>query len=793
MAILRQCGLAAASLLLATHTAFAVGNNFVVKNIRVVGLQGLSSQTVINYMPIKVGQTLQAGDTANIISALYQTGFFSDVSLSQQGNTLIVNVTERAVIANIKVTGNSLIASDQINNVLKQTGLTKGQTLDKSVLDDVTKSLKSAYDLQGHYNARVTTVITPISRHRVNVEIHISEGRVALVENIQILGNHVFSQKELLNTFVVTTPKWNSFYTRADHYSKDAFHASLEQLANYYFDRGYLHFHVDSANAVLSPDRKSVTLVVHVTEGAQYKLSGYNFSGQLVVSPETYESLPEFKALKRGDVFSRQKILDASNAIQQTLGDKGYAFANVNVVPGFNENNKTVSVTFQISPSRRVYVHQVTFKGNTSTSDEVLRSAMQQPEGGVYSTTALSQSAQKLNMLGYFNNIKETTTPVPGTNNQVDLNYAVSEQPSAAATAGAGYGTDGFVLNAGVNEQNFMGTGRQVGVNFATSPYQRSYSFNYNNPNYTADGVQRGFNLFSTKTLPGNINISPYEFTQYGGNMVYSVPFSFSDSYQFGIGVQRTILTPDFNPSAQIRAFLKNEGDIINPNDSASFNQTMLTAGWTRNKLDRPFLPTEGTLQNATLQVSAPLAGRKLDYYKLGYQFRGYYPIAAGFIGSLVGNLGYGGGYGGTEGLPFFANYYAGGLTPQGEVRGFETNTLGPLDSQGNPLGGNALMTASAELILPHPISGDTFRTRVFVDAGNVFSTWNMYGTLKNTPDQPDQEGIHLGRLRYSTGVDFEFRLPVLNAVLEFSLAKALNPKKYDQTQAFNFNIGTSF
>ncbi len=793
MAILRKCGLAAASFLLATHTAFAAGNNFVVKNIRVVGLQGLSRETVINYMPIKVGQTLQAGDTENIISALYQTGFFSDVSLSQEGNTLIVNVTERAVIANIKVTGNSLIDSDQINNVLKETGLTKGQTLDKSVLDDVTKSLKSAYDLQGHYNARVTTTITPISRHRVNIEIHISEGRVALVENIQILGNHVFSQKELISTFVVTTPKWNSFYTRQDHYSKDAFHASLEELANYYFDHGYLHFRIDSANAVLSPDRKSVSLVVHVTEGTQYRLSGYNFSGQTIVSPEAYEAMPEFKALKNGEVFSRHKILDASNAIQQTLGDKGYAFASVNVVPHFDENHKTVSITFQVSPSRRVYVHQVNFTGNTSTADQVLRSAMQQPEGGLYSTTELNKSQQKLNMLGYFTNIKETTTPVPGTNNQVDLNYAVSEQPSAAATAGAGYGTDGFVLNAGVNEQNFMGTGKQVGVNFATSPYQRSYSFNYNNPNYTPDGVQRGFNLFSTKTLPGNLNISPYEFTQYGGNMVYSVPFSFSDSYQFGIGVQRTILTPDFNPSAQIQAFLKNEGNNISPNSSASFNQTMLTAGWTRNKLNRPFLPTEGSMQIATLQVSAPLAGQQLDYYKMGYQFHGYYPIAAGFIGSLKGSLGYGGGYGKTKGLPFFANYYAGGLTPTGEVRGFETNTLGPIDSQGNPIGGNALMAASAELILPHPVSGDTFRTRVFVDAGNVFSTWNMYGTLNNTPGYPDQEGIHLGNLRYSTGLDFEFRLPVLNAVLEFSLAKALNPKKYDQTQAFNFNIGTSF
>jgi outer membrane protein insertion porin family len=785
MALLRQCGLAVTAFLLATHTAFAADGSFVVKNIRITGLEGLSPQTVLSYMPVKIGQTLNPGDTSNIIAALYETGFFSNVSLAQSGNTLIVNVAERDVIGDIKVSGNSLIDSDQINNVLKQTGLIKGQALNHSTLDSVVKSLKSAYDLQGHYNAIITTTITPISHHRANVHIQISEGRVALVQNIHIIGNHAFTEKELINTFTLTTGKWNSFYTRADHYSKDAFHDSLEKLANYYFDRGYLHFRIDSANAVLSPDRKSVSLIVHITEGAQYRLSGYQLTGLLLLSPQTYQKLPAVKALKTGEIFSRQKIVDASNSMQNALGDQGYAFAEANVTPQIDENRKTVTVVFQIIPNRRIYVHQIYFKGNTSTADQVLRSQMQQAEAELYSTKLLNQSELKLNQLGFFNNIKETTTPVSGKNNQVDLNYAVSEQPSAAATVGAGYGTDGFVVNAGVNEMNFMGTGDQVGINFANSPYQRSYSLNYNNPNYTPDGVQRGFTLFNTRTLPGNLNIAPYEFTQYGGNVIYSIPFSFSDSYQVGIGLQRTRLTPDFNPSAQIVAFVKHEGQ--------TFNQTMLTLGWTRNKLNLAFLPTEGTYQNASLQVSAPLAGPKLDYYKLSYQFRGYFPISHGFIGSLIGSMGYGGGYGSTQGLPFFANYYAGGLTPQGQVRGYSTNTLGPLDSQGNPVGGNTLIAGSAELILPHPLSGDTFRTRAFVDAGNVFTTWDVYNTYRPNSVIPNPTGIHLGDLRYSTGVDVQFRLPVLNAVIEFSLAKALNPKRYDQTQIFNFNIGTTF
>jgi outer membrane protein insertion porin family len=780
MVLLRKCSLVAASLLLATHTAFAADGSFVVKNIRIVGLEGISPQTVMSYMPIKVGQTLNSSDTANVIASLYETGFFSDVSLSQEGNTLIVHVAERDVISDIKVTGNSLIDSDQINNVLKDVGLEKGQTLDHSALDQVVKSLESAYDLQGHYNAVVTTKVTPLSNHRVNVNIDISEGRVALVEHIQILGNHAFTEKELVNVLTLTTPKWNSFYTRADHYSKDELHNSLENLANYYFDRGYLHFRIDSANAVLSPDRKSVNMVIHVTEGPQYKLAGYRLEGQLILPSSQYDLSPTFKELKPGTIFSRQKALDASKTIQKMLGNKGYAFADVDVVPNINESNKTVVVSYKINPGNQVYVRQVHFKGNTSTSDLVLRNAMQQSEGSLYSADSLEKSLYKMNMLGYFSNIKEDNTPVSATNNQVDLDYSVTEQPSAQATVGAGYGTDGFLVNAGVNEKNFMGTGKQVGVNFADSLFQRSYSFNYNNPYYTPDGVQRGFNLYNVKTMPNELNLAQYDFTQYGGNVVYSVPFSFSDSYQFGIGVQRTGIQEDFNPSQQIDAFLKQEG--------SSFNQTMLTFGWMRNKLNRPLFPTEGEIQNLSLQVSAPLSGTALDYYKLTYQFHGYYPGPFGFVGSLVGGFGYGGAYGRTQGLPFFANYYAGGMTTLGEVRGYQTNTLGPLDSTGNPIGGNTLLSGSAQLIIPHPFSTDSFRTSVFVDAGQVYNTWNVYNTYTS-----QQTGVNLSQLRYSTGLDFQFRLPVLNALVEFSLAKALNPSLTDQTQFFSFNIGANF
>jgi outer membrane protein insertion porin family len=758
----------------------AATGSFVVKNIKIEGLQGVSSQTVMSYMPIKTGQVLRDSDTAGIISALYQTGFFGDVSLSRENNTLIVHVTERPVIYDVSVSGNSLISTDQINSVLKDVGLVKGQTLDQSTLDQVKKSLESAYDSQGHYSAVVTTDVSPLSRHRVDVKIHVSEGRVALVEQIHITGNHDFSEKKLQNELTLTTPKWNSFYTHADHYTKDAFHDSLEALSDFYFDRGYLHFKIENANAVLSDDKKSVTLIIQISEGGQYKFSGYQYSGQLLLPPAAYNALPEIKALKQDGYFSRKRVVAATKAIQSLLGDKGYALANVNVIPIINESNKTVSVNFQIQPGRLYYIRRINFHGDTTTDNRVLRHAMQQSEGELYSSKKQDQSIQQLNMLGYFTGIKQHVVPVENSDNQVDLDYEVTEQPSAAATLSAGYGTDGFVVNAGVNEANFLGTGDQVGVNFSNSVYQRSYSFNFNNPYYTPEGVQRGFSLYNVKTMPDKLDLAAYQFTQYGANVIYSIPFSLNNSYQAGIGIQRTSLSQSFNPSQQIAAFVHNEGNM--------FNQTMLTFGWTRNRLNHPQFPDEGSYQNAVAQVSAPLAGAQLDYYKLSYKYKGYYPIGYGFIGGLTGNVGYGGHYGSTRGLPFFANYFAGGLATEGEVRGYQTGTLGPRDSQNNPIGGNALLSGSAQMILPHPLSGDTFRTSVFVDAGQVFTTWNMYNTYKKSVT-----GINFGDMRYSTGIDFQVKLPVFNTILEFDIAKPSHTQIGDETQYFSFNIGTSF
>ncbi|HEV2614162.1 MAG TPA: outer membrane protein assembly factor BamA [Gammaproteobacteria bacterium] len=760
------------------HTAWAA-DAFVVKNIQVEGSQGLSNATILSYLPVKVGQTLQPSDTPKIISALYATGFFSNVSLSQSGSTLVVHVSELPVISKIKVVGNSAIKTEEINKVFKDLGLVQGQVLDPAVLSQVVKSLRGGYDLQGHYNAIVTPEVVSTTRNRVNVTINISEGRVALVRDIHIIGNKAFSESTLIDTLKLTTWKWDSIITHNDHYSRGAFDQSLGQLTDYYLNRGYLRFKIDSANAVLSHDRKSVDLIIHVTEGQPFRLTSVGFSGTLILPEATYRNLPAVQALKPGSIVSKEKILAASKAVSYALGDEGYAFAKINAVPNIDDAKHEVSLMFNIVPGRKVYVRHISFTGNTASSDTVLRQSMRQSEGALSSIANIDESKRQLNLLGYFQDVKETAVSVPGSSNEVDLHYSVSEQPSAQATVGAGYGTDGIILSAGVNENNFLGTGRQVGVNFSKSYYQQSYSVSYNNPYYTPSGVQRGFTLFNTKTTPGNVNLAAYEFSSYGGNVNYSIPFTEKDSYQIGFGVQRTHLTPGGFPSTQILRFVQMEG--------TEFNQFILSGGWTRDSRNRAFFPTQGTYQNIGIQVSTPISGRALDYYKATYLVHNYEPIG-GFTTFLSGTAGYGGAYGKTQGLPFFTNYYAGGLVGNGEVRGYQTNTLGPKDSTAAPIGGNVLLAGTVELLFPHPLSGTSFRTGVFVDAGNVYSTWNNYNTYPSS-----QTGVKLGDLRYSTGVDIQWKLPVLNAILEVALSKALNPKSGDLVEPFSFNIGGNF
>ncbi len=752
---------------------------FVVQDIKVEGLQGISKDTVVSYLPVQVGEQFNPGQSANIIRSLYGTGFFSDVSIGQQGNVLIIHVTERPVLTNINVTGNKTIPKDKLNDVLKDLGLVQGRVFDASVLERVKHSLETEYANLGKYNAMVDTVVTPEPRGRVSVKINISEGRTAQVSDIRIVGNHAFASKTLVKQLTMTTPHLWSFFTRGDQYSQDKLNASLDALRSYYMDRGYVKFNVDSAQATLTPDRQRVYLVIKVSEGPVYKVKGYQITGNLILAQTKLEKLI---AIKSGSVFSRKVIKDASDAVNRTLGDMGYAFANVNVVPDINDQNKEVFLTFYIDPGNRVYVRRINFSGNTKTEDVVLRHSTRQMEGSLVSTSNIKESERQLNLTGYLTDVHVDTVPVPNAADQVDLNYKVTEGPSAQAIAGVGYGTDGFVVNAGVNQNNFLGTGRSLGVNFQNSLYSTLYSVNYNNPYYTADGIQRGFSLYAQKTTPGNINVTNFTQDTYGGLLNYNIPISArGDFLLVGVGYQDNIIKLGSQPADQLANFVNKYG--------RHFNQLLLNTGWSRNGLDRAIMPTQGLYQSVTINIALPGGGEPLSYYKVNYSANFYQPITTGFIFTSRASLGYGAGLGSTQGLPFFGNYYAGGIGYSGQVRGFETNSLGPRDTLNNgttvgpdSLGGNKLVSGTAAIIFPNPFSADKLRTSVFLDAGNVYSSLSEA-----------RGGTGSGPVRMSTGIGVDWQVPVLNVLLSVSYAKPLNAQSGDQVEHFNFNIGTSF
>ncbi len=752
---------------------------FVIKHIQVQGLQRIAYGTVLNYLPVHVGQTLNPADTSDIIKALYKTGFFSEVSLSQQGNTLIIHVQERPTIGKITITGNKAIQTSSLKSVLKDMGVADGRVYKPSTLDTVQESLQNQYYNRGNYNAQVKITVVPAPRDRVNINIKIAEGATAKIKQIKIIGNHAFSESKLLRQLKLSTPHFWSFITKNDQYSKEKLDADLETLRSYYMDRGYIKFKIDSSQVSITPNKKEVYIVIHITEGPQYFIKGYKLSGKLLYPKQDLRDLINFQ---EGEVFSRKKLEAANKALANYYGDRGYAFANIRPIPEIDNKNKQVFITFMIDPGSLVYVRRITFTGNSKTEDQVLRREMRQQEASLVSTKDVKESEHRLHMLSYFKDVKVGTKRVPGTDDEVDMNFKVTETPSATLTAGIGYSDDdGILINAGFNQPNFLGTGKSVGVNFDTSDYERSYSVSYFNPYYTKDGIGRGFTLYANSTDSDKVDISTYTTDNYGLNMNFSVPLSETDSASFGIGYERTHIDLGNSASAEINQFVygnpfgkspftKGEGD--------RFNNVLATVGWGHVGFDRAIFPTKGFAQSVGLEVALPGGGtNNISYYKANYLAHLYQPITHGFILSLRGEVGYGDGLGSTKDLPFYENYFAGGIETQGAVRGYDAYSIGPKDSNGDTLGGNFLVDGSVELIIPTGITPDTLRTTAFVDFGNV------YTNVKTSQDS--------GPVRFSVGVSAHWRSPI--GPLVFSLATPINAQRGDDREPFQFNVGTSF
>lgn len=787
-----------------TVNAFAF-SSFVVRNIRVIGSQRVSKGTVLNYVPIRVGQRISSANSGKVIRALYETGFFDYVELDRQGSTLVIKVVERATIGSIVVHGNKTIPKDELKKVLKHSGLVQGDVFQKSTLKNLRESLKQEYNNIGKYNARITTKVTPLPRDRVAIDIEISEGVVAKITTIKIIGNKEFKDATLLKQFKLTTSGLFTYFTKKDQYTKQKLDASLEAMRSYYLNRGFIKFRIDSTQVSLTPDKKHVYITIKITEGPRYTFSGFKLTGKLILPRE---KLRKTVLLKKGDIFSREKVTQSVSAIGNALAEKGYGFPKIEALPSVNEQQKSIFINFSVKPGRHIYVRRISYSGNVKTADYVLRHITKQQEGSLLSVSDVKESERQMRLLGYLKNVDVKTKPVPGTNNQVDLNFGVVEAPSAEATASVGYGTDGPIFSAAFNQHNFMGSGRSVGLNFNASRYSKSYGFSYYNPFY-GENLGRGFNLYYQRITPGKLGTTTYTNNKVGGIVTYNQILDDNSSFQYGYGFEHINIT-------SIGQFPNGAGGVGGPLQLAtfqainghSFNEIKLTTGWNHNTYDRLPFPTEGLNQQVSATLSLPADGNSLTYFKVGYGAHYYHPLVKGFILSLVGQVGYGDSLGNKDGLPFFENYYAGGIAQPGQVRGYSSYNLGPKDSVGNPLGGNFFASGTAELILPHPLSGETFRSSVFLDAGNVYQVGvpnnsavpagtvlpappYVTGTPTLAPGNGTLRGTSAGTLRYSAGVAVNWRSPF--GPLQFSLARPLNQQPGDVSQTFQFTISSGF
>jgi outer membrane protein insertion porin family len=748
----------------------------VILRLNQLKLNRIPIKTVLNYIPVHTGDHFDEAVSSQIIKSLYNTNFFADVQLDRVGDTLVVAVTERSVISRIQITGNRQIKKEELLKLFKEAGQGVGEVYDESAIHSIKQTLQSQYSQLSYYNAQVNITPDATPKSGLTVNVSISEGLSAKVKEIDIIGNTQFSSARLIRQLKLTTPRLWTFITKTDQFSQEKLDASTEALKTFYMDKGYIHFQVNSAQATLTPDRKSVRVVINITEGARYHFSGFKFSGNLIVEKS---KLTKLIKLRQGDIFSRKVLQDAVDALGVAIGDQGYAFAQIEPIPEIDEQNKTVFINFFVSPGKQVYVRRIGFSGNAITADYVLRHAVQQMEGGLISVSKIRESVRQLNLLGYFKNVQVKSTPVEGTSNQVDLGYSVQEVNAGSISANFSYSTlTKFGIGAGINQPNFMGTGKTVGINFSRDTYIRSYGINYYNPYFTNSGIGFGANVTFQKTRPAALNISEYTLDNYGASFYYTIPISLNDSLQLGYGFNKIHIGANTDPNAgrvvptEILNFINRHG--------SNFEQVLLDASWNHNSQDKSIFPTQGLQTSLAAEVSVPV-GHSLNYYKLGAAFNYLIPLERShqWVLSLKGGTGYGNGYGEQKGLPFFANYYAGGLS-QGEVRGIESASLGPRDSNNQSIGGNFLVYGSAALIFPNYLS-DSFRTSVFLDAGNVYQT-NAY--LKSF------DATEAGKLRYSAGLAVTWHSPV--GLISVSLGHLLNRQAQDQSQVFQFTMGTT-
>jgi outer membrane protein insertion porin family len=740
---------------------------FEVEDIQVDGLRRIAVGTVLNYLPVTVKDTLDAEQAAEAIRSLYRTGFFQDVSLARDGNVLVVEVVERPAIARIELRGNRAIRDEALLEALTSIGLSEGQVFNRFLLNDIERELRRQYLNRGQYDMEVESTVSPLPRNRVGLRIDIREGRPARIREINIIGNEAVPDRTLRGLFGQGPRPWYRVFSRRDQYSREQLAADLERLTSYYHDRGYVNFTITSAQVSISPDRQNIHITVNVSEGEQHRLGEIRLAGEFPIAEDELRAL---LVTERGELYSRRQITRSAAAMRDRLGEEGYAFANVNPIPELDEATNTVDLTYFVDPGSRVYVRRINIAGNYRTRDEVIRRELRQMEGAWLSSQRVQRSRNRLQRLGFFSDVNIETPQVPGTADQVDLNVTVAEQLSGSLQAGIGYGDyQGFLVNFSIEQDNLLGAGDRMSFTINNSRVDRIYSLAYTERYHTIDGVSRSFNASLRDTRAARADLIDYGVRSGTLGVGYGIPINEDDVLNVNFAYETLALRVGENTGATAREFVEEHGD--------DFDNYKVTLGWTRDTRNRAFFPTEGGRQQLSGLVAVP--GSDLEFYKLSYNHKRWFGLTRAWTLALEARLAYGTGYSGTSRLPFFENYYAGGIST---LRGFRGNSLGPQeevpDGRLLPLGGNARVLGTAELVFPVPFADvDSVRLLAFLDAGNVFDTHTG--------------SVDLDDLRYSTGVGLTWMSPL--GALTLSLGWPLNDQPGDRTQRFQFSLGAFF
>lgn len=759
---------------------------FVVRDIRVEGIQRTEAGTVFSYLPVRVGETFTDEKGTAAIKALYATGFFKDVRLEAENNVLVVMVEERPAIAGVDFTGIKEFDKDQLSKALKEIGLAESRIFDRALVDRSEQELKRQYLARGLYGAKITTTVTPIERNRVNISFAVDEGEVARIEQINFVGNKVYSDSQLRGLLNLSTPGWFTWYTKSDQYTKQKLTGDIESIKSFYLNSGYLEMQVESTQVSITPDKKNIYITININEGEKFTVADIRFEGELLGREEELKSLVQ---LNSGDIYSGEKLAESVKKISERMGTFGYAFANVNANPEINRDKRQVSFTIFVDPGKRVYVRRMNVAGNTVTRDEVVRREFRQFESSWYDGDKIKRSRDRVDRLGFFNEVSIETPEVPGTTDQVDVNVSVVEKPTGSLMLGAGFSSsERLTLSASVHQANAFGSGKSIGIDVNTSKSNQTLALSYSNPYFTDEGISRSFEVFHRTTRPPIVNTGEYKIQTTGGNIRFGVPFTEVDTVFFGTGVERTLVetyfgVPGINDSPQVyRDYVRSFGGgssacTVNCKESVTTVSFPLTVAWQRDSRDSLLTPSTGQYQRANFEVSA--FGDQ-QYYRSVYQYQHFSPVFNIVTLAFNGEIDYGAGIGGKP-YPIFKNFYAGGI---GSVRGFNGSSLGPRSSptainpSGDPVGGAKRLIGNVELQFPFPGSGRdrSLRWFTFLDAGNVFG---------------EGQKIQFADLRYSAGVGISWISPI--GPLKLSYGKPLNAEAGDKIQNFQFQLGTGF